>query len=156
MTIVFAFVLFGTALVCGYIGRVTLHILLWHIGPPIESNNRVIHLSTLNGWLTPNCSNCDGTVCQSDKAIDEKWIWAVFVVITTPYVLTILKSLLQMCFKTSERNQTNEENKTNEGDESNEKQKTNTERALCTKTFWFVSRSNRYNFNHQRLGVQSS
>ncbi|CAG2190883.1 CHS1 [Mytilus edulis] len=150
LTIVFAFVLFGTALVCGYIGRVTLHILIWHIGPPMESNISVSHLSTLNGWLTPNCSNCNGTACHIDRSIDVKWIWAVFVVIITPYVLTILKSLLQMCFKTSEKNKTNEENKTNEdnktnegnktheGNKANEEQETNTEPVLCTKTFWFM------------------
>lgn len=70
-----------------------------------------------------------------------------------------------MCFKTSEKNKTNEENKTNEdnktnegnktheGNKANEEQETNTEPVLCTKTVWFVSKSNRYNFNHQRLGV---
>lgn len=99
------------ALVCGYIARVTLHILIWHIGPPMESNSSVSHLSTLNGWLTPNCSTCNGTTCQTDMVIDGTWIRAVFVVIIAPYVLTILKSLLQICFKSNRKQENRKETK---------------------------------------------
>lgn len=67
-------------------------------------------------------------------AIKGTWTWAIFLVITTPYVFTILKCLFQICF-TSNKQQANKENahkkkatkeeKTNKKEKTNEEEKTN-------------------------------
>lgn len=103
LTITVAVFLFLTALGSGYIARVTLHILIWHISPQMESNNTVSRLVTLNRSMTPNCSNCNITTYQTYMVFDGSWTWAIFLVIIAPYVFTILRCLWQLCFKSNKQ-----------------------------------------------------
>ncbi|XP_052079430.1 chitin synthase chs-2-like isoform X2 [Mytilus californianus] len=104
LKIAFAISLFIIVLGSGFIARVTFHILMWHISPPIMSNDS--NINRLGGLLEANCSACNRSDCsQSDLyfAVDEIWIWAVFLVIVAPYFLTFLSTFFRICFKTNKR-----------------------------------------------------
>lgn len=92
-------VVFGS----GFIGRITLHILIWHINPPIEST--ISAINTLGGLLEPNCSTCvNETSCTrytDSTAVDESWIWALFLVMIAPYFLTFISTLFRIFFKSN-------------------------------------------------------
>lgn len=106
LKILFASFLVAIVIVSGYVARVTLHLLIWHIGPPFESETST-HLNTFGRLLKPNCSNCrsnNDTICsgQADATgVDENWIWALYIVIIAPYCLTFLSGLSRICFKTN-------------------------------------------------------
>lgn len=95
---VFAFILCVIVLGSGLVSRISLHILLWHIQPPVISTNT---LNQLGGFLEPNCLIClssDITLSNSTAGwtmctisteitpVDEKWIWATFLVVNVPNV----------------------------------------------------------------------
>ncbi|CAC5405893.1 CHS1 [Mytilus coruscus] len=105
LKIAFSIFLCIVAFGSGLVGRITLHILLWHINPPIETPISVIN--TLGGLLEPNCSICmNETSCTSNTrstAVDESWIWALFLVIIAPYCLTFMSTFFRICFKSNKR-----------------------------------------------------
>ncbi|CAC5405894.1 CHS1 [Mytilus coruscus] len=102
LKIAFAIFLFILTFASGFIGRITLHILIWHINPPIESN--VSNINTLGGLLEPNCACVSGTSCKGNThytAVDESWIWALFLVVIAPYCLTFMSTFSRICFKSN-------------------------------------------------------
>lgn len=105
LKIAFAIFLFIIAFGSGFIGRITLHILIWHINPPMETPISVIN--TLGGLLEPNCSICtNDTSCTSKRnyiAVDESWIWALFLVIIAPYCFTFMSTFFKICFKSNKK-----------------------------------------------------
>ncbi|XP_071150228.1 chitin synthase chs-2-like [Mytilus edulis] len=105
LKIAFAIFLFIIAFGSGFIGRITLHILIWHINPPMETPISVIN--TLGGLLGPNCSICmNETSCTSKRnstAVDESWIWALFLVIIAPYCFTFMSTFFKICFKSNKK-----------------------------------------------------
>ncbi|CAG2190747.1 CHS1 [Mytilus edulis] len=102
LKVAFAIFLFILTFASGFIGRITLHILIWHINPPIESN--VSTINTLGGILEPNCACISGTPCigtSHNTAVDESWIWALFLVVIAPYCLTFMSTFSRICFKSN-------------------------------------------------------
>ena len=108
LKVYFTLLLFIVVVGCGIVARVTLHILIWHINPPNTSDNSV--LNTFGGLLKNNCTVCsegatDVTGCATNKQertiIDDTWIWAVFLVIIAPYVLTFMSTFCRICFKSN-------------------------------------------------------
>ncbi|XP_052079458.1 chitin synthase chs-2-like [Mytilus californianus] len=99
----FAIFLCIVAFGSGFIGRMTLHILIWHISPPVEST--ISAINTLGGLLEPNCSICTNeTACMrntNSTAVDESWIWALFLVIIAPYCLTFISTSFRIFFKSN-------------------------------------------------------
>lgn len=87
----------------GFVARISLHILIWHTSPPIQSVRST--LGTLGGLLESNCSTCstkNTTACNLDTSqVDESWIWAVFLVIIALYLLTFLSTFFRICFKSN-------------------------------------------------------
>ncbi|CAG2231384.1 CHS1 [Mytilus edulis] len=49
--------------------------------------------------MTPNCTSCNVTTCQTTMTTEVTWTWALVLVIIAPYVFTILRCLWQLCFK---------------------------------------------------------
>ncbi|XP_071149954.1 chitin synthase chs-2-like [Mytilus edulis] len=105
LKIIFAIFLFIIVFGSCFIARITLHILIWHITPPIETQDSVIN--TLGGLLVSNCSICDTSTSNTttflphSAAVDNTWIWALFLVITAPYFLTFFSTLFRLCFKSN-------------------------------------------------------
>ena len=110
LKVCFTLLLFIVVVGCGIVSRVTLHILIWHINPPNSSDNSI--LNTFGGLLKNNCTVCSEgatnvTGCttneQETTIIDDTWIWAVFLVIIAPYLLTFMSAFCRICFKSNAR-----------------------------------------------------
>ncbi|CAC5393469.1 CHS1 [Mytilus coruscus] len=103
LKVCFAICLFIIVICSGFVARISLHILIWHMSPPVQSGRSI--LGTLGGLLKSNCSTCstyNTSVCNLDTSqVDETWIWAVFLVISAPYLLTFLSTLFRICFKSN-------------------------------------------------------
>ncbi|XP_052079428.1 chitin synthase chs-1-like [Mytilus californianus] len=88
-----------------FVARITLHILIWHITPPIETSDSVIN--TLGGLLVSNCSSCNTSMSNTttcsvhSAAVDETWIWALFLVIIAPHLLMFFSALFKLCVKSN-------------------------------------------------------
>lgn len=131
LKVIFAIFLFVTVLGSGWVSRISLHILVWHIQPPNNSTNT---LNKLGGLLVEDCNShitagqsnlnmfvandwaCLNTTftdlqCQintpmlkcfdSRSYIDETWIWATFLVVIAPYILTFFSTLFRVIFKSN-------------------------------------------------------
>ncbi|XP_052072416.1 uncharacterized protein LOC127710528 [Mytilus californianus] len=108
LKICFASIMFLIALSSGFVSRITLHILIWHMNPPVQSNRSQINV--LCGMLEPNCSSCynENNCTKYNKhshseATDGNWIWAVFLVMIAPYFITFLETFFRICFKSNKK-----------------------------------------------------
>ncbi|VDI05627.1 chitin synthase [Mytilus galloprovincialis] len=102
LKIIFAIFLLVVVFGSCFIARISLHILIWHITPPIETSDSVIN--TLGGLLVSNCSFCvtsNTTTCSPHSTVDKTWIWALFLAIIAPYLLTFFTTLFRVSFKLS-------------------------------------------------------
>jgi hypothetical protein len=107
LKVVFSSLLFAIVLGSGFVARITLHILLWHINPPDVSEDSA--LNTLGGLLQHNCTVCSNihnssfncTSQQETTTVDETWIWAVFLVIVAPYFFAFTSTLFRICLKSN-------------------------------------------------------
>ncbi|XP_071150061.1 chitin synthase chs-2-like isoform X2 [Mytilus edulis] len=102
LKIAFAVFLFIIAFISGFIGRILMHIIIWHVNPPIQSE--MSDMNTLGGLLEPECSTCtNDTSCTGthSTAIDDSWIWSLFLVIIAPYCLTFMSTFFRICFKSN-------------------------------------------------------